>query len=70
MVRFGVGFEKESLAFDPSKDIGFATCEYSLDMEMDPHHFVLFMPGELHQPNRTISGYERVEKYVFKVLLD
>ncbi|MBY5034952.1 YhcH/YjgK/YiaL family protein [Streptococcus gallolyticus] len=70
LVKFGIGFEEQCQAYDGDRDFASATCEYAVDFELDSEHFALFMPGELHQPNLRLDGYENVEKCVFKVLLD
>ncbi len=69
-VKFGVGFEEQVEVYDAKRDFASASCEFDVDFEMDEEHFILFMPGELHQPNLAVDGYSTVEKCVFKILLD
>lgn len=70
LVKFGVEFKKQCQTYDETRDFGSATCNYAIDFELEPGYFVLFMPGELHQPNLHVAGYEKVEKCVFKIFLD
>ncbi|MCP1638701.1 YhcH/YjgK/YiaL family protein [Streptococcus gallinaceus] len=70
LVKFGMEFEKQCQPYDAARDFASATCNYTVDFELDSGYFALFMPGELHQPNLRVNGCEKVEKCVFKVFLD
>ncbi|HFI0976966.1 TPA: YhcH/YjgK/YiaL family protein [Streptococcus suis] len=69
-ISYGCRLVGEDTGFDQAGDIGFVPSEKRMDCLLDGNYFVIFLPGEVHQPNQWAGATKTVRKCVFKVLVD
>ncbi|MGT2757538.1 YhcH/YjgK/YiaL family protein [Streptococcus ovuberis] len=69
-IIYGFGDRQSTKDYDEVQDFGFETCERHLKMTIDSQHFVIFYPGEAHQPNVYAGAGDAVKKCVVKVFID
>ncbi|CJD04501.1 beta-galactosidase subunit beta [Streptococcus pneumoniae] len=67
---YGSRIKDEAVAFDEASDIGFVHCHEHYPLLLGYHNFVIFFPGEPHQPNGYAGMEDQVRKYLFKILID
>lgn len=56
--------------YDAVADFGLVASNETVDLRLTPENFVLFFPGEYHQPNQLGKAGTRVRKCVLKILMD
>ena len=65
------GFDKnlEIKPYDAKDDYGLVTCLQKETFLIPENHFVLFLPGEAHEPSKVTLNSKKVKKYVVKIAI-
>lgn len=65
------GFDKASeiKPYDDKDDYGLVTCHQKERILILENHFVLFLPGEAHEPGKVTLNSKKVKKYVVKIAI-
>ncbi|MBP2624219.1 YhcH/YjgK/YiaL family protein [Streptococcus oricebi] len=66
-LNYGQLVEEVVQAYDTETDIGFVTCKEACPLLLREGNFVLFLPGEAHQPSLYGGGKQRVKKCLVKI---